>query len=216
MPGFMSSRMTLKALRLPSNAWSATPSCARPARAVGSSAPGSSPGLRRRAACDARTMTRCSRDKIALAFLAAHNRASTVEMRIGIDARELCGRPTGVGRHLSGLLREWSTAPAASGHTFVLYSHEAITPPLRGAELRVIPGSPGTKWEQVALPGAAKHDRLDVFFAPGYTSPLLLKTPSVVLVHDISFAAHPEWFRLKEGLRRRLLTRWSCDRARLV
>ena len=137
-------------------------------------------------------------------------------MRIGIDARELCGRPTGVGRHLSGLLREWSTAPAASGHTFVLYSHEAITPPLRGAELRVIPGSPGTRWEQIALPGAAKHDRLDVFFAPGYTTPLLLKTPSVVLVHDISFAAHPEWFRLKEGLRRRLLTRWSCDRARLV
>ena len=40
--------------------------------------------------------------------------------------------------------------------------------------------------------------------------------PIVVLVHDISFAAHPEWFRWKEGLRRRLLTRWSCDRARLV
>ena len=137
-------------------------------------------------------------------------------MRIGIDARELCGRPTGVGRHLSGLLREWSTAPAASSHTFVLYSHQEITPPLRSAELRVIPGAPGTAWEQIALPGAAKHDRLDVFFAPGYTAPLRLKTPSVVLVHDISFAAHPEWFRWKEGLRRRSLTRWSCDRARLV
>ena len=137
-------------------------------------------------------------------------------MRIGIDARELCGKPTGVGRHLSGLLRAWSADASAARHTFVLYSHEAIASPLRQAELRVIPGAPGTLWEQRALPQAAKQDRLDVFFAPGYTAPLLLETPTVVLVHDISFAAHPEWFRWKEGLRRRLLTRWSCEHARLV
>ena len=137
-------------------------------------------------------------------------------MRIGIDARELCGNPTGVGRHLSGLLRAWSTDAAASRHTFVLYAHEQIASPVSHAEVRVIPGSPGTAWEQLALPRAAKPDRLDVFFAPGYTAPLFLETPIVVLVHDVSFAAHPEWFRWKEGLRRRLLTRWSCDHARIV
>jgi glycosyltransferase involved in cell wall biosynthesis len=137
-------------------------------------------------------------------------------MRIGIDVRELCGNPTGVGRHLSGLLRAWSTEAAASRHTFVLYAHEKIAIPLSNAEGRVIPGSPGTAWEQLALPRATKADRLDVFFAPGYTAPLLLKTPVVVLVHDVSFAAHPEWFRWKEGLRRRLLTRWSCDNAKIV
>jgi glycosyltransferase involved in cell wall biosynthesis len=137
-------------------------------------------------------------------------------MRIGIDARELCGKPTGVGRHLSGLLRAWAADAAASKHTFVLYAHESIATPMRHAELRVIPGSPGTSWEQLALPKATKQDDLDVFFAPGYTAPLLLKTPIVVLVHDISFAAHPEWFRWKEGLRRRLLTRWSSHHAKLV
>jgi glycosyltransferase involved in cell wall biosynthesis len=137
-------------------------------------------------------------------------------MRIGIDARELTGQPTGVGRHLMGLLRAWSAGPAAARHTFVLYSHESITPPMLSAELRVVPGSSGTSWEQLTLPDAAKRDHLDVFFAPGYTAPLLLRTPVVVLVHDISFAAHPEWFRWREGLRRRLLTRWSCDRAKLV
>ena len=137
-------------------------------------------------------------------------------MRIGIDARELCGKPTGVGRHLSGLLRAWSTLDAASRHTFVLYAHEAVPTAPNNAELRVIPGSPGTAWEQIALPRAAARDQLDVFFAPGYTAPLMLHAPTVVLVHDISFAAHPEWFRWKEGLRRRLLTRWSIDRARLV
>jgi glycosyltransferase involved in cell wall biosynthesis len=137
-------------------------------------------------------------------------------MRIGIDARELCGRPTGVGRHLSGLLHAWATAPPASRHSFVLYSPEPIDMPLSHGDVRVIPGPPGTAWEQLALPRAAKHDRLDVFFAPGYTAPLVLATPIVVLVHDISFAAHPEWFPWREGLRRRLLTRWSCDRSRLV
>lgn len=137
-------------------------------------------------------------------------------MRIGIDARELIGKPTGVGRHLSGLLRAWSADAAASRHTFVLYAHETITTPLRHAELHVISGSPGTAWEQLALPRACKQDDLDVFFAPGYTAPLRLKIPTVVLVHDISFTAHPEWFRWKEGLRRRWLTRWSIEHAKLV
>jgi glycosyltransferase involved in cell wall biosynthesis len=55
-----------------------------------------------------------------------------------------------------------------------------------------------------------------VFFAPGYTAPLFWNTPTVVLVHDISFVAHPEWFSWKEGLRRRLVTRWSANHASLV
>jgi len=38
----------------------------------------------------------------------------------------------------------------------------------------------------------------------------------VLLVHDLSFITHPEWFRWREGLRRRLVTRWASARARLV
>jgi glycosyltransferase involved in cell wall biosynthesis len=137
-------------------------------------------------------------------------------MRIGVDARELCGKPTGVGRYLSGLLREWSRNGAASSHTFILYANAPLSTPMSAAELRVIPGSPGTVWEQISLPPAIRHDGLDVFFAPGYSAPLLLKIPTVLTVHDISFVAHPEWFRWKEGLRRRTLTRWSSRRANLV
>src|SRR5688572_28377359 len=128
----------------------------------------------------------------------APSRASTAEMRIGIDARELCGKPTGVGRHLAGLLGAWAVDAAASRHTFVLYAHQDVPTPLHDPETRVIPGSPGTAWEQVALWQAAKQDDLDVFFAPGYTAPLLLNVPTVLLVHDISFVAHPEWLRWKE------------------
>lgn len=137
-------------------------------------------------------------------------------MRIGIDARELCGKPTGVGRHLLGLLRAWSVDPEASRHAFILYAPEAISSPLTSAEVRIVPGGAGTMWEQVSLPQAIGRDRLNVFFAPGYTAPLTLDIPTVVLVHDISFVAHPEWFRWKEGLRRRSITRWSSRRAALV
>ena len=56
----------------------------------------------------------------------------------------------------------------------------------------------------------------DVLFAPGYTAPLLSPKPIVVAIHDVSFAAHPEWFSAREGLRRRTLTRLSARRAARV
>jgi glycosyltransferase involved in cell wall biosynthesis len=38
----------------------------------------------------------------------------------------------------------------------------------------------------------------------------------VVSIHDVSYWAHPEWFKGREGLRRRLTTWASAHRARLV
>src|SRR5919205_3898262 len=49
-------------------------------------------------------------------------------MRIGIDAREICGHPTGVGRYLAGLLRQWSVT--ARAHEFVLYAPDTLDIPL--------------------------------------------------------------------------------------
>src|SRR5262249_16622349 len=49
-------------------------------------------------------------------------------------------------------------------------------------------------WEQVALPLAAEHDRIDVLFSPGYTAPLRSPCPGVVTIHDISFSVRPEWY----------------------
>ena len=137
-------------------------------------------------------------------------------MRIGIDARELCGRATGAGRYLSGLLQQWATD--ADAHEFVLYAPEgiALTLDARRFPTRLLPGSAGTWWEQVQIPRAATSDRLDVWFAPAYSAPLRLTTPIVVAIHDLSFVAHPEWFRLREGVRRRWLTRLAAQKARAV
>ncbi len=137
-------------------------------------------------------------------------------MRIGIDARELCGHATGVGRYLSGRLTGLG-GPAGRDHQFVLYAPEAIAMSLdsRQFPIRIQPGA-GTWWEQVRLPRVISSDRIDVWFSPAYTLPLRLSIPSVVAIHDLSFVAHPEWFRFKEGIRRRWLTRASAARASAV
>lgn len=139
-------------------------------------------------------------------------------MRIGIDARELCGRSTGVGRYLGGLVRDWAADPRARAHEFLLYAPEAIGLPLdaRRFPTRTIAGAGGTWWEQIQVPRAAAADHLDVWFAPAYTAPLRLTVPTVVAIHDLSFVAHPEWFRVREGARRRWLTAQSASRAASV
>ncbi len=139
-------------------------------------------------------------------------------MRIGIDARELCGRSTGVGRYLAGLLAEWRVSARARRHEFVLYSPEPPTLSLdtRQFSIRLVRGPAGTWWEQVRAPRAAAADRLDVWFAPAYSAPLAIGAPVVLAVHDVSFFARPEWFAVREGLRRRWLTRWSASRAATV
>jgi glycosyltransferase involved in cell wall biosynthesis len=138
-------------------------------------------------------------------------------MHIVIDARELCGRPTGVGRYLSGLLDAWSRSDAFRRHEFTLI---APTEPEHGdrwkARLKIVRGSGGTLWEQATLPSATRAERADVFFAPGYTAPLTVTAPLVLTIHDVSFFAHPEWFSFREGARRRFLTKWSARRARAV
>jgi glycosyltransferase involved in cell wall biosynthesis len=139
-------------------------------------------------------------------------------MRIGIDARELSGHSTGVGRYLAGLLGEWATATYARRHDFVLYSHEPLALPLdaRRFPTHVVKGRAGTLWEQLSLPAVAAKDHLDVFFAPAYTAPVVPHVRSVVAIHDLSFVAHPEWFTTREGVRRRWLTRRTAARAAAV
>lgn len=139
-------------------------------------------------------------------------------MRIAIDCRELVGRPTGVGRYLSELLSAWGEMPAVGAHEFVLCSPEHVSPGSFGnlrISCQVSPGS-GTLWEQRVLPKLVASAGADVLFSPAYTCPLWCRAPIVLVIHDVSFAAHPEWFSWREGFRRRTLTRLGARRAARV
>ena len=148
-------------------------------------------------------------------------------MRIGIDGRELLNQRTGVGRYLAALCAQWLTLPDQDGIEFLVYTPTRdggladLGPPFDDAppgsfQHRPIAGHPGTWWEQVQLPTVANQDALDVFFAPAYSASLRLAASTVVTMHDVSFAAHPEWFRWREGVRRRWLARQTMARARTV
>jgi glycosyltransferase involved in cell wall biosynthesis len=140
---------------------------------------------------------------------------------IGIDARELLGETTGAGRYLVELLRRWVARADAMARELVLYSPEPLpfvdTVP-GGANVRaVVAGSGrGTWWEQTHLRRAVRSDAPDVFFASAYTAPLALGVRLALTIHDVSFAAHPEWFRPREGARRRLLTRQAARAAEVI
>lgn len=139
-------------------------------------------------------------------------------MHLGIDARELAGRPTGVGRYLAGLLAGWAADPSTSDCRFTLYTHApliATTLP-RGSRIHRIGGRNSLVWEQAVLPHAAWQDRVDVLFCPAYTTPLVAPMPRVVTVHDISYVTHPEWFPPLHGRRRRWLTQLGSRAARAV
>jgi glycosyltransferase involved in cell wall biosynthesis len=139
-------------------------------------------------------------------------------MRIAIDARELAGKPTGVGRYLAQLLRAWADLPAALNHEFVLCAPERVEAPEAAALplAHATAAGHGTLWEQLALPRLVRAARADVLFAPGYSGPVRCPVPMVVTIHDISFTAHPEWYAWREGWRRRVITPWSARRAARV
>jgi glycosyltransferase involved in cell wall biosynthesis len=123
-------------------------------------------------------------------------------VRIAIDGRELQGQPTGVGRFLKGVMAAWDALPDARRHEFV-----TLTPSARRGS---------TVWEQLSLPRLVRAARADVLFAPAYTGPIRCPVPMVVAIYDVSFAARPDWFGWREGLRRRLVTRLAARRAARV
>jgi glycosyltransferase involved in cell wall biosynthesis len=131
-----------------------------------------------------------------------------------VDAREIAGKSTGVGRYLRGLLDAWAADPHAQTHEWILFAHARVQHPL--GTTRLIAGSGGSWWEQRTLPAASRAARVDVLFSPAYTTPVLTSTPRVVTIHDLSYCAHPEWFRPRERLRRRWLTARAASAARAI
>ncbi|HRQ37281.1 MAG TPA: glycosyltransferase family 1 protein [Chloroflexota bacterium] len=78
------------------------------------------------------------------------------------------------------------------GHEFVLYyrnvAHLGLFAGCEGVTERLIHGSNKAFWDQVAIPRACRHDRIDVLFHPKFTAPLLAPCPVVMTVHGA------DWF----------------------
>ena len=181
--------------------------------------------LRQRGVARARQFSwTASAERLWQAYADARRSPEPTLMRIGVDARELGGRPTGVGRYLRELLVRWQADAGLRRPRTGACSRRAPTrtrgrrrrdavPACRGSWCPV----PAARSGNSAISRAPRAPpRLDVLFSPAYTAPLLVSMPSVVAQHDVSFAAHPEWYAWRHGLRLRWLARWSGRRAHTV
>lgn len=114
-------------------------------------------------------------------------------MKVGVEARTLQGRRYGVARYLDNLLRNMVEV---NDNEYVLYLSEPVEP-LSFSSGRVsekVFSAPSLSWRHLRLPLEMKKDRIDLHFSPSYFLPLLDIFPSVVVVHDLTFKVHPEWF----------------------
>ena len=137
--------------------------------------------------------------------------------RIGVDAHVLTGKFQGSRTYLLNILRQVGRIDTTNH--YLIYSFDpAVTRVLLPFDnfehLRLAMHAPVPRllfywpWEQW-------RRRLDLLLTQ-YISPLLYSGRQIVIVHDLLFETHPQYFTRLSGLRFRTLVRLSATRARAV
>jgi glycosyltransferase involved in cell wall biosynthesis len=139
---------------------------------------------------------------------------------VGLNAQLLSGaagyRSAGIHGYIAELLRR---LPAADPDLrFTAFANRAAAPLIEALPVRPTrwpTARPWARivWEQVLQPFVARQARLDLLHGLAFVSPLAQPCPTVVTVHDLSFALFPEFFRGANAAYLRLFTRLSCQRA---
>lgn len=143
-------------------------------------------------------------------------------MKIGLNAHLLSGaasyRSAGIhGYMLNTLAHLRAAAPADWQFTVMIGAQtqtlpDGLTP--RRARWNTEPPLRRIVWEQAIQP--FQLGAFDLYHALAFVSPLLLTTPSVVTVYDLSFMRYPEVLTPARRLYLRLFTALSCRRAKRV
>ena len=133
-------------------------------------------------------------------------------IRIGLDAHMVGAHETGNETYVLGLIG--GLAGTAGEFKMTVY-HAGVMPATPGAILRRLASA--NSWIRLGLelPVRSWRDDLDVLHT-SYVAPIWSKAPTVVTVHDISFASHPEWFSSRDLRVLGSLVPWSMRRAARV
>ena len=136
-----------------------------------------------------------------------------VQRVIGIDARELEGKPTGVGAYLRGILEELHLPERFK---LQLYFKNGIPEnlPAVNAECIVLKTiSTNVAWQQWTLSRELSRQRVDLLFSPANTLPWRFSGIQTLTVHDLSYFRFPFWFTAKERLSKQINTSISIRSA---
>ncbi len=121
-------------------------------------------------------------------------------MIIGIDAHNIEGQRTGVGRYLASLLYQWDNFDLSSDLRFVLYFKKEIPSDLKltnpAFERKILksPIQSNAFFVHWLLPKAAKKDKIDILFSPSYIAPVFYRRGIALSPHDIIYQARPELY----------------------
>lgn len=134
-------------------------------------------------------------------------------MRLAVDARELEGSPTGVGRVLRGLLSAWPEGDRITLVSRASAPADLLRPGWHAQVAPGWPGLPGSLWEQFVLPRRVAASGAQALLCPAYGMPWSAPCPTAVGMHDCAFAAVPDGFRPRERLRRSLVAAIAARRS---
>ena len=143
-------------------------------------------------------------------------------MRIAINAIFLVtGKGGGIERYLRGLLKGLAQIDRVNEYLVFGNKDNAGTFELRDNFREIVsPVSARIRpakilWEQFVLPSRLKKEKVDIVLSAGNIAPKIFFCPSLVIIYDLIFFAHPEEFSLLERLVLRYLlhrTAMSADR----
>lgn len=146
-------------------------------------------------------------------------------LKIGIDGHNLEKARYGVGQYIYSVLKAASDIPfAQKNFQITLYFHKKIPQGLDFPRLNLkkklikLPGiRPSfTLFYNFLIPYWAWRDKIDIFFFPSYMLPLFYWKKAVVVMHDVAYEAHPEWFPKRYLVPYKILSRWAVRKAEAI
>ncbi len=137
-------------------------------------------------------------------------------MKIALDGFELGREAKGVGRVIQNLMLP--LPDFLPEDKFLVCTKEDVgIPSSVRVEQRILPGRGGyLRWQNGVLYKTLKAADPDLLIASNYVLPLRCPWESILVMHDLSVIAHPEWYPRKYAFTRRYLFRRSLERAALI
>jgi glycosyltransferase involved in cell wall biosynthesis len=134
-------------------------------------------------------------------------------MIIGVDARELEGKRTGVGTYLRNILERIALPKDAKLQLYFKSEIPDVFPDLDAERILLKSAGSNLMWQQWKLRKELIRRRVNLFFSPANSAPLYYPGIQTITIHDLSFFRNPSWFSMKERLSRQFTTACSVRHA---
>jgi glycosyltransferase involved in cell wall biosynthesis len=136
-----------------------------------------------------------------------------VERIIGIDARELEGKPTGVGAYLRGILEHLQLPDRFKLQLFFKNGIPENLPAVNAECVVLKTASTNVAWQQWTLSRELSSRKVSLLFSPANTLPWRFGGIQTLTVHDLAYFRYPFWFTAKERLTKQINTSMSIRSA---